>query len=383
VVVRRLEGVRPGVYRYRAAEGALELFGAVDDASLGRALSARSLPDVLLIGTGALAKCSRKYKTFAYRLIFLDSGVGLAYAHTVGRALGLAVTEYERVDGHVAAELLGIAPKFEHPVFTFAAGLGSLEAIAGDASGEPVTVVQASLTAEDYRIDLLPRLIAESFGPPDVRSNAVPPPRTLAGPGIASSTPLDAILLKRRAVRNYADASGISGLALREIFGAAAAALAARVAAGSPPCYVRPVLAVARSADWERGIYEIDESGGVRRRADFSPEAMDATVIQRSMGRAPAALFVIANLDAALRDRGIRGYLESAQHAGAAVGAAWLAVANRELGGSAAGGIVTAGLKQACGIDGFHECPLLGFFFGQPATPAAPILSDDDRAPGV
>ena len=76
---------------------------------------------------------------------------------------------------------------------------------------------------------------------------------------------------------------------------------------------------------------------------------------------------MIADLDAALTRRGARGYREASLDAGAAMGAVWLAATAHGLTGSLAGGAVASGFREICGMDGYVECPLLGFHFGWPA----------------
>ena len=75
---------------------------------------------------------------------------------------------------------------------------------------------------------------------------------------------------------------------------------------------------------------------------------------------------MVANLDEQLAWRGARGYREAALHGGAAVAAAWLAATAHGLVGSAAGGVIASAFREACGMDGYVECPLLAFHFGSP-----------------
>ena len=67
--------------------------------------------------------------------------------------------------------------------------------------------------------------------------------------------------------------------------------------------------------------------------------------------------------------RGLRGYRELAQQAGVAVGVVWLAATALGLVGTAAGGVIAAGLRESAAMDGYHECPLLAFPLGHPREP--------------
>jgi len=372
VVARAVDGLARGVYHYDAPRHRLEtVAAAVDDAALAAALRTDAVPDVAIVTTGALARCAQKYGAFTYRLVHLDSGVALAYAHAVAGALGVAAREIDALDEVGAAALLGLHARWDSPIPTAAFGLGAWHPVVPASARQ--TPPSPPLGAHDHADDVLARLLVEASSPPPPPAPAATTARVATAaprPRWAARGSLDAILLARRAVRAW-DERAPSGPLLRALLAEVSGFLLARVAAGAPPCFVRPVLAVARAGEGvEPGLYE-HETGELVRLADFDLAAMRACTNQEGLALSPAALFLVADLAAAVAARGARGYREAAQHAGAAVGHAWLVATGAGLGGTAAGGVLAGGLRAVAGFDPRRRCPLLAFHVGWPARSAA------------
>jgi SagB-type dehydrogenase family enzyme len=379
IIARRVAGLGAGVYHYDSPRHCLECVDRrVPGAAAIAAATGRSAGgDCLIIGTGALARCAQKYGPFAYRLVYLDSGVALTYAHAVAAALGLPLREAGDLDDGAVAGLLRLPTRWEFPIPTFAvevgAGIEPSSARPAAGGGAPGRGSPRPLTSADYSDAILTALLEAASGPPPAGaaiSAAVAPGRP-ADAGPRKLGLLDAVLRSRRAVRAYGngalDARVLTAVALD-----AHAVLAARVLAGAAPCFVRCVLAVARPAmALDPGLYDVTDAG-LTWRSTFSVADMHAISNQASLGAAPAALIALADLPAALEARGARGYRESAQHAGAAIGRAWLAATSYGLVGTAAGGVIAGGLRTVAGIEPFEACPLLAFHFGLPAESAKP-----------
>jgi SagB-type dehydrogenase family enzyme len=370
VIARTVTGLAPGAYLYDARRHTLDFVRSVDDDALRHALcTSEPLPDCLLVGAGALAKCAQKYRAFAYRLIHLDAGVALAFAHLAASALGLELREY--ADFHLTLpRIFGIPNRWEFPLPTFAIGISpsAFAAEGGTISHSAQATPLPLVGSADYSFDVLPRLL-------DVAS-APPPYPTVWQPAARRSVPaawahrleaLDRILLARQAVREFVSAPIATDI-LEHVTTSARDALTRRLAAGAPSCFVRPVLAVAVATDaLPAGVYEADSAtGNMHRRGDFSPSLSEECSNQRTLAAAPVTLFMIGDLRSALTERGGRGYFELAHYAGAAIGEAWLRATSLGLVGTAAGGVIAGGLRRAAGMDGFHECPLLAFHFGRP-----------------
>jgi SagB-type dehydrogenase family enzyme len=376
VVARHIAGLRQGIYHYHAPRHALEyarpLPAGAGPVALALGESGPHLPD-LVVGTGALAKCAQKYGAFAYRLIYLDSGVALAYLHTVAAALGIGLHEYADYDEVAMAHLLGIPTRWEFPLPTFAVGLCSPDETVARApavvpvspGGQPAGS-HRGLTPSDYSDEILAHLleaVAASPAPPVTMPEM---PRQIPRCQIPVVTDaLEHVLLSRRAMRDYRSLD-IPGPVLQALAAITAQVLENRLAATGHRCCVRPLLAVARTSEpLEPGLYEMAlSSGALHKRAPFSPARMRDCTNQEALAMSPAAFFMVGDIGAAVERCGPRAYRMLVQHAGAAVGQAWLAATAFGLGGTAAGGIIAGGLQRAAALDGYRECPLLAFHMG-------------------
>lgn len=373
VIVRSVRDLAPGAYLYDASRHALDFVGEVDDDSLRVALrTTAALPECLIVGTGALAKCAQKYQAFAYRLIHLDAGVALGFAHLSAAALGLSLREYPDFDLTLPS-IYGIPARWEFPLPTFVIGIGSGTSAMEDVAVVPIpaeAIAVPSVRPADYSFDILARLLDAAAAPPAHLTRIPAAPRSRPATWAGSPDVLDRLLQARRSVRDYAR-TPIAAEVLRLVTIAANEALSRRRDAAAPDCFLRPVLGVALSVDGlPAGLYEFDSrTGGLQRRGDFSPALAAACSNQESLAAAPATLYMIGNLRSAIRQRGTRGYVELALFAGSTVGEAWLRATSLGLVGVAAGGVIAAGLRTAVGMDGFHECPLLALHLGQPARP--------------
>jgi nitroreductase len=185
------------------------------------------------------------------------------------------------------------------------------------------------------------------------------------GPEECCVESLDNIILHRRSVREYLEQPMPRGV-LEKIMRAAHNALLIRARRGGPPCFVRPVLGVAKmSCELPTGLYEL-ENNELKLRAGFDQERLRDCVSQAALGEAAALVVGVGDLGVALAERGERGYRELAQYSGVAIGAASLTAAAHGMGGCIAGGIIPAGLDGSAGMNGFNDCPLLGCTLGAP-----------------
>jgi hypothetical protein len=184
---------------------------------------------------------------------------------------------------------------------------------------------------------------------------------------------LEQVLLSRRAIRDYRSLD-IPGPVLQALTAITAQMLENRLAATGRRCSVQPLLAVAQaSPPLEPGLYDMAmSSGAFHKRAAFSSERMRDCTNQEALAMSPAALFMVGDISAAVESCGPRGYRMLVQHAGAAVGQAWLAATAFGLVGSAAGGIIAGGLQRAAAIDGYRECPLVAFHMGYQRSAGLP-----------
>lgn len=94
VSCRSVEGVEPGVYRYRPAGHTLEPVRVGDSsqdlaaAALGQAFVARAA--VVFVWTALVERCTVKYSDRGYRYIYMEAGIASENVHLAATATGLA-----------------------------------------------------------------------------------------------------------------------------------------------------------------------------------------------------------------------------------------------------------------------------------------------------
>jgi SagB-type dehydrogenase family enzyme len=368
VIAREVVGLAPGAYLYDGHRSTLDFIRSVEDRQLGEALNDNALTDCIVVGAGAMAKCAEKYQAFAFRLIHLDAGVALAYAHLAARTLGLYVREYPDFSINLPG-IFGVPRRWELPWPTFALGISASTQLAGNRrDGGRSLGPQPATESDDYSFDVLGHFLDVLAESPCEPTDWPPEDRALPAPAWTGSIArLDEVLTTRRAVRTFSRVTP-EAQALRATMIATTHATRRRLSSGAAPSFVEPVLAIALGTDdLPSGIYGWDAGDqALTRRGEFNARLSLECTNQTALAAAPVTIFLIGNLRSALTRRGARGYPELAMHAGAAVGAAWLTATSLGLVGTAAGGVVAGGLKRAANMDGFNACPLLALHLGLP-----------------
>lgn len=372
VLARDVDGLGRGAYLYDPHEHALGLRAGFDDSELSDALGTKAeLPPCVVLGTGDLAKCTQKYQGFAYRLIHFDAGIAVAFAHVVADGLGLLLREYPDFDIQLP-QIFRVARRWDFALPTFAMGV-YIGAIPKEPFFGTIALTERPeirLTPEDYVSDLVPRMLAAGFDRPAPTPWPLASSTTMAAAVQPRLERLEQVLQRRRAVRKYSRMPPPREL-LEAVITVASAICANREAAGAAPGLVRPVLTVSNdSPELLSGIYEFNSGlpSRIVRRAAFDGVQARECVNQLGLARSPASLVLVGDLHTALVRRSARGYDEVAVAAGAAVGMAWLAACSYGLVGTAAGGVIAHGFREAATMDGFNECPLLALYFGLPAV---------------
>ncbi|MEU6867100.1 nitroreductase family protein [Streptomyces sp. NPDC046876] len=121
IVVRDVAGLRPGTYAYQPIGHRLARVAELPQEY------ADMVEPVLLVVTGALVRVARKYRTFAYRVIHLDTGVALSHLLLLSRRLGLRLVNEPAWDDAALMAALGVEREFESvtAVVRLAAGAGT------------------------------------------------------------------------------------------------------------------------------------------------------------------------------------------------------------------------------------------------------------------
>lgn len=355
VVARAVDGLPEGTYHYDAPRHRLERLRSTSPGLLCAGLGVAETPgaDCVLIGTGTLWRLRSKYANFSYRLVNLDAGVSLAYIHDIAAALGLGAVEYPNIHDKGLAEAVSLPVVGNRHVPTFAIGLGE------------------KVPQRDDRLKLLGPPILDAVIEWASKPQAARP-REMAAPWEYSlpSPELDdfgELLRARRSTRTFAD-EPLAAPTLRSLVSLARGMVETRLRAGAATRGVRPWLALNVAAEgFEPGVYTLDAGRPDELRLVRDGCGRDETVLcllQKSLGSAPALLFVTGDLRAALEERGPRGYRDLLLHAGATVARTLLAATSYGLAACPSGGIMEEGFRGLAGTDGYHECPLFAAALG-------------------
>lgn len=132
VVVNRVDGVAAGVWRLdpdrwrlhgvRAGDWGVELARA----ALGQAMVAQAA--CTFCWTAVMDRSTGKYGQRAYRYVYLDAGHIAAHLSLAAEALGLGSCAIAALFDHEVAELLGVDPEREPPLYLTAVGVPDLPA---------------------------------------------------------------------------------------------------------------------------------------------------------------------------------------------------------------------------------------------------------------
>ncbi|MES0824965.1 nitroreductase family protein [Ruegeria sp. SCP11] len=358
VFARSVPGLDRCIYLYEPSDHSLHPFGPFHDNELAKALDAHEgLPQAVLIIAGDLARVRRKYRDFALRVVHMDAGVALHYAALASQAQGIDCVEYGDFDLDLMVPF-GIPLKPEHPWPIVAIGLGTPSAPVLRCEDRAFRSTAQRNDEEQGAMDrLFPALRVAEL----TRNSAAPKGENNAN--VTIDTHLRAAY-RRRAVRSFIEVSPSEEM-LSAILRAGWVGVHGLRSRGAPPCYITLFLAQNRDAqDLGTGIYHSEPAGSLSRIAAFDAEAAKQCFLQESLANAPSAIIAVADLDMAGDCFGARGYTTQLTTAGAALASAWLAATDLGLGGCFSAGIISQGLKEVAGWDGYTSCPLLALHLG-------------------
>jgi len=357
LVVRRFEGLEPGIYHYFGWRHQLERVGIVPDAMLAGALGTleTELPPLLVIGTSDMRKTRQKYDEFSFRIGVLDSGVARQFLQDIADAAGVATTEYPDVRDSVMAHLLHLPSAGNRHMQTFALGLGAVRI----ASERPDGLFH-HYQSPDALIAMCARL-----GPTPVRhTRRLPPPKV--APHVVKS--LGQLMLGRRSQRSFSERP-LPGSVIQSLAALADDAARRRDRASGLTFEMGFWAIVLRSTDLEAGVYRWDSAEGALRlhRRGADRDDILTTMQQHGYADAPVTCFVSADFGDALTRHGPRGYREIGSRAGSMLARAQVAALGWDAVGSMWGGIADEGVGRLLGVDRYTDCPLFAASFGYAA----------------
>ncbi len=337
-IVRAVDGLADGVYRYIGAGHQLERVRGYDPVG-ARAIagSGDGGARAIVVGTGLLDRVFTKYHVFAYRVVGLDAGFCLASVMLGAASLGLSVVEHPDFDPTHVAELLRLPArtKFRNPTFVLSLG-------------EPAAPRPAGIG-----VDVFQRVLHGDVDLPRAPAGALPAPL------VADWAEL---LERRRSVRDFAPDPVERG-ALEQILARATAVAEHHRAIRGRRIALRPLVAVAHDTPGlPAGLYAY--RNGLRRTGDLPAGAMGGLFQQENMRSAAAGVFLTADLERVFAGRGARGYGEALTAAGVFAAGIVHAATAAGIASCPSGGFFEHGLRETQDSDGFHDCPLFAVALG-------------------
>ena len=336
LVVREVEGVAPGIYRYNGRTHALEkMAGALDIPT--RILERMGTAQVYVITFGDLVRVRSKYGAYALSVVGYDSGVAMQYVRSVCSVVGLPQRELPFVDGGLLSACLGLPQLDASLVFVEALALG-----------------RTMSSAEGPQLERLVRQVSTTRGPVTLKNEAakvwnVEGPRQDSG-FYRDLKGLSNAIMGRRSVRTF----GTDPVPLRRLLTVCDVALAhfdARLAALDSALAARLYVVVGEVVEETApGIYRVERtaSGRVELRAECQLEGQsDVTrlVNQHNVGQAPVLLVPVVAIVDVIERLGPRGFMLVLAIAGAVIAQAWLDAIATGLVGLAYGGLVESELR--------------------------------------
>ena len=356
VVVRRLDGLAPGVYHYFAHDHVLERLHATSDQMLAGALGVpqAALPPVLIVGAAHLTKVRQKYNDFAFRFGHLDAGVVRAYLDDMLRAAGVPYRDLIDAHDDALAEAISLPTVGTRNMVTFVWGVGAV-----DERPRP-----AELAAHQYVERLAALSARRTLRLCATGSNAVAATGLVATAAMPS---LHMLMMSRRSLRTFA-ARALPLQLVQQVMAITWGVDDALVRGGALPVRLSLWLALgAGREDAEAGVYRWSaESGRLQLlRTGVAPQEVQATMLQQALARAPAVIYITGDFEHAVTEHGARGYRELVSRAGALAARATLAAQALGLGACPWGGLSEDGWGALLGIDRYTDCPLFGVSVGE------------------
>lgn len=127
LMVRRIEGLRPGAYHYLPMEHALEFLGPVDnmDAMISESLSGQTWAakaNVVFYWSMVPYRAEWRYGIYAHRVALIDAGHVGQNLYTAVTGLGLGCCAIAAFEHEVCCKMFGLDGKDEYIVYTVPVG---------------------------------------------------------------------------------------------------------------------------------------------------------------------------------------------------------------------------------------------------------------------
>lgn len=348
IVVRDIDGLENGLYRYRNTEHALE--GLIDPATplfmnaIGQ--QGQASRQCYLIGIAAYGRVSAKYGDMAFKVTNLDAGVAQWYVTLAAQQLGIDCCPLDEVDPGAVMEVLQL-PAGSH-FYTHMIALG-------EAEQEKPTHGTLTLYSVPVRKPTPPvqsaRLVLAEL-----------PPATV-----------DNVLLARRATRRFfAEAVDEQTLlflvesAWRHLSPTSGDVTLSRAASDFFSIWVVCPFGLCNGTkNADSGLYRyLPETRRLLAVNRFESTAALRFSNQNSLAAASAMVIVTMNMENSLTVRGGAAYRLGFQSTGRALADIWLNSMSMGYQGTISGGVLDDGLIEFGGSDGYNHAALAMFAFG-------------------
>ena len=394
IAVRDVTNLPEGVYFYEPTQHTLSLFKRHDANSSITSLMRRicpqcaetDLPFVLVFFTGAFHRLAVKYGPFGYRLVNMDAGVAFSQMQVVAQTMGLSATMLARWPDDLIEHELNL-DTFEQQCTAVAAL--SRDNIPSFRWQRPMPETPRPLSRSSAHEDLdLKDLTRILFTESRVRETdlslafqPVPPALLANPPDRAAVTALPAssqisgkvgeILLKRRSVRNFSEASiSLEQLSMMLHY----AHQGDRNDFQSEHQALMPLVfqvLVTNVNGLGPGVYEYlaADNGLARTKATLTHKEMVGLFIQSEFATAPAVVWISGNLAASCARHGEFGHRQLLLRAGMAANRLWMAALSRGIEGAITAGVVPGYAREQLDLNGYTRASLLAFATGHADEP--------------
>ncbi|WBS03690.1 SagB family peptide dehydrogenase [Pseudoduganella sp. SL102] len=332
LLVRRIEGLAPGIYHYDAEGGRLAALGPLSRID---GVPSAADADAAVVLTSVFHRTGYKYRERAWRYAVADGGHLLENLRVAAHAMGLHAALAQRFDERLLAGALGIDNQLEAPLAVMEL---RRDGRAAPPVFTPATEHPASLGATSRIQQATSLRLPADRGAGRI---ALPPPQPSAMPVMRAIT-------ERRSRRRF------SGAAVP--LPALAALLADMRQPAQLSAAVRIHLVVNRVQGLTPGVYRYGPGHALDRvrNGDFAAAARSAALAQDVIGDAAVVLVLSADHPTMLAE-GARGYRHAFLEAGL-VGERWLLGATaRGLGACPVGAFYDDEAAALIGADGRRE----------------------------
>ena len=362
LIVREIEGLAAGVYRYNASANALENIEAPVATLLDCFERGADEPAAVYVGVfGDLGKVRVKYGLYGLSIVCYDAGIAAQYVRIGARAIGVPVKDVPFAEGGLLVDLLGLPRMQPSLVFVEALGLGRIRLGTDVATPE-------GFVAQINRLSKLPVESGSGFRR-DQRGEVCWPwageIQTTKG-ALASVWKL---IEGRRSVRSFGRCLVSKGAVAALCGGALAHFSEAVRALGIGDSGTRVFVVVGDGvADAGPGIYRAAWVAGawdlVKEVSLRDQEEVGQLTNQVSVGKAPVIVVPTIRIDSVLAQRGVRGFVLALANGGGVVAEMWIEAVRLGLVGVAYGGLIESELRSRVPSIGERDLALLAFAFG-------------------